>query len=152
MPISISVSIAACKRCATLCWDPGRTSSSPPPSPSTRTGADTSYIVAVDNPGLCMANIKRIRSFTETVTVVPSRFMAPPCTCGKKGLALKFHNIKNRTRCTSCSSRTRSTSCTSCIVGMCTRDLTSSGCYGSQVQDLDPKWSRFEFLQTVRRS
>ena len=32
------------------------------------------------------------------------------------------------------------------IVGMSTRDLTSSGCYANQAQDLDLNWSRFKFL------
>ena len=36
------------------------------------------------------------------------------------------------------------------ILGMCTRDLTNSGFCGSQVQDLDHKWSRSEVWQTLR--
>ena len=48
-------------RCVTLCWDPGKTSSNPPPSPSTLTGETLYWILPLEleqNPEPCMANMR----------------------------------------------------------------------------------------------
>lgn len=45
-------------RCVTLCWDPGRTSSSRPPLPSTLTGDTLTCIPLEDNPKPGKANIR----------------------------------------------------------------------------------------------